>query len=144
MGKQVSRVPGFGCEWEAFREECEMELVAALESLRAPFSWWNGVFLCQLSCLWWDTHTNQVLESQLWHWQKRKIAGRDKPQDSCDALGLCVWEGGSSGFAVSVMSLGAGEAPRVDAEWSMNRRILKRKVLGKGKASVGHKGIWEE
>lgn len=55
-----------------------------------------------------------------------------------------MWEGGSSGFAVSVMSLGAGVAPRVDAERSMNRRILKRKVLGKWKASAGHKGICEE
>lgn len=37
MGKQVSRMPGFGCEWEGFKEECEMELVAALESLCSPF-----------------------------------------------------------------------------------------------------------
>lgn len=41
---------------------------------------------------------------------------KDKPQDSCDALGFCVWEGGSSEFTLSVMSLGAGEAPKVDTE----------------------------
>lgn len=41
---------------------------------------------------------------------------RDKPQDLCDALGFCVWEGGSSEFTLSVMSLGAGEAPKVDTE----------------------------
>lgn len=63
-----------------------------------------------------DTHTNQGLEPQLGHWQERKTSGKDKPQDSCDALGFCVWEGGSSGFAVSLMSLGAGEAPKVNAE----------------------------
>lgn len=57
-----------------------------------------------------------MLEPQLWHWQKRKIAGRDKLQDSCDALGFFVWEGGNSEFALSVMSLGAAEAPKVDAE----------------------------
>lgn len=49
--------------------------------------------------------------------------------------------GGSSGFAVSVVALGVGVAPKVDAERSMRRRILKRRGLGKGKASTGHKGI---
>ena len=33
MGKQVSRALGFGGEWEVFREECEMELVASLHRL---------------------------------------------------------------------------------------------------------------
>lgn len=41
MQKQVNRVLGYGCEWEAFREECEMELVASPRrcrvSLRALF-----------------------------------------------------------------------------------------------------------
>lgn len=33
MGKQVSGALGFGCEWEAFGEDCEIELVASLHSL---------------------------------------------------------------------------------------------------------------
>lgn len=45
---------------------------------------------------------------------------------------------------LSVVALGAGVAPNVDAEQNMRRRILKRKGLGRGKASTGHKGIWEE
>lgn len=47
---------------------------------------------------------------------EEKNSWEGKPRDSCEALGFCVWEGGSSVFALPVMSLGAGEAPKVDTE----------------------------
>lgn len=48
--------------------------------------------------------------------EEEKNSWEGQAKDSCDALGFCAWERGNSGCAVSVMSLGAGEAPEVDAE----------------------------